>query len=43
MQLIIGFIFGFIVANVGFSGVAATLDNGIANVKNMSVKIEEKK
>lgn len=43
MQLIIGFVIGFFVANVGFVGVATALDNGIHNIKNVSVKVEDKK
>lgn len=40
INLIIGFVLGFFVATVGFSGVAKALDNGIETVKNVSVKVD---
>jgi hypothetical protein len=35
-KLIIGFVFGLIVATVGFSGVARIMDHGIATVKSQA-------
>lgn len=40
INLVIGFTLGFFVATVGFTGVAKALDNGIENVKNVSVKVD---
>jgi len=40
INLIIGFILGFFVATVGFTGVAKALDNGVETVKNISVKVD---
>jgi capsular polysaccharide biosynthesis protein len=40
INLIIGFVFGFFVATVGFTGIAQALDNGIETVKNVSVKVD---
>ena len=39
-NFITGFIFGFFVATVGFTGVAKALDNGIETVKNVSIKVD---
>jgi hypothetical protein len=35
-KLLIGFIFGIVVATVGFSGIARMLDNGVNKVKEVS-------
>jgi len=40
INLIIGFVLGFFVATVGFTGIAQALDNGIETVKNVSVKVD---
>ena len=40
INFIIGCILGFIVATVGFTGVAKALDNGIETVKNVSIKVD---
>jgi capsular polysaccharide biosynthesis protein len=40
INIIIGFVLGFFVATVGFTGVAKALDNGIETVKNVSVKVD---
>ena len=42
INLIIGFVLGFFVATVGFTGVAQALDKGIENAKNISVKVDSK-
>ena len=39
-NFITGFIFGFFVATIGFTGIAQALDTGIEKVKNVSVKID---
>jgi hypothetical protein len=39
-NLIAGFILGFMVATVGFGGIASALDRGIDTVKNVSVKVD---
>lgn len=43
INLIIGFVLGFFVATVGFTGVAKALDNGIDSMKNISVKVDTDK
>lgn len=35
-KVLIGFIFGVVVATVGFSGIAKMLDNGVNKVKEVS-------
>ena len=35
-KLLIGFVFGIVVATVGFSGIARMLDNGVNKVKEVS-------
>ena len=40
INLIIGFVLGFFVATVGFTGVAKALDSGIESAKNISVKVD---
>lgn len=42
INLIIGFVLGFFVATVGFTGVAKALDNGIETVKNVNVTVDKK-
>ena len=37
--VIIGFVFGLVVATVGFSGVAKILDRGIETVKTQSQEL----
>jgi|GEM_PF-2445883 len=39
-NFIIGFILGFMVSTMGFTGIAQTLDRGIETVKNVSVKVD---
>jgi hypothetical protein len=39
-NFIAGCIVGFVIATVGFTGVAKALDNGIETVKNVSVKVD---
>jgi capsular polysaccharide biosynthesis protein len=40
INLLIGFVFGFFVATVGFTGVAQALDNGVETMKTISVKVD---
>jgi hypothetical protein len=40
INIIIGFVLGFFVASIGFTGVAQALDNGVETVKNISVKVD---
>lgn len=40
INFIAGVILGFIVATVGFTGIAQALDSGIDTVKNVSVKVD---
>jgi capsular polysaccharide biosynthesis protein len=40
INVIIGFVLGFFVANVGFTGVAQALDKGIETAKTISVKVD---
>ena len=40
VNVIIGFVLGFFVATMGFTGIAQALDTGIEKVKNVSVKID---
>ena len=40
INVIIGFVLGFFVATVGFTGVAQALDKGIETAKNISVKVD---
>jgi hypothetical protein len=42
-QLFFGFILGFCVATMGFTGVAQALDNGVEVIKNTNIKVEGKK
>jgi len=37
-NFIIGCIFGFFVASIGFTGIAQALDTGIDKIKNVSVE-----
>jgi hypothetical protein len=39
-NFIAGCIVGFVIATVGFTGIAQALDNGIETVKNVSVKVD---
>ena len=39
-NFIIGCILGFMVATVGFGGIASALDKGIDTAKNISVKVD---
>jgi hypothetical protein len=36
MRFLAGFIFGIIVATIGFSGIAKLLDNGVQKVKEVA-------
>ena len=36
MQLLIGIIIGIVVANIGFTGLARVLDNGVQKVQSVS-------
>jgi hypothetical protein len=38
-KLIIGFVFGLIVATVGFSGVARIMDHGVETVKTQAQEL----
>jgi capsular polysaccharide biosynthesis protein len=40
INVIIGFVLGFFVASVGFTGIAASLDKGIETIKTISVKVD---
>ena len=40
-KLIVGFVFGLVVATVGFSGIAKMLDRGIDTVKEKSVELSK--
>ena len=40
VNFIIGFVLGFFVATVGFTGIAQALDNGIETMKTVSVKVD---
>lgn len=37
-NFVLGFIFGIVVATVGFSGIARILDNGINKTKEIAVE-----
>jgi hypothetical protein len=37
-KLLVGFVFGIIVATVGFSGIAKMLDNSVEKVKQVTVE-----
>ena len=39
-NFIIGCILGFMVASVGFTGIAQALDKGLDTAKNVSVKVD---
>ena len=41
-NFIVGCVLGFMVATMGFSGVAASLDKGIDTIKNTSISVEKK-
>jgi hypothetical protein len=41
LKLIIGFVLGYLVATVGFGGIADVLDNGIETVKETSESLVE--
>jgi capsular polysaccharide biosynthesis protein len=40
INILIGFVLGFFVATMGFTGVAQALDNGIETLKTVSVKVD---
>ena len=40
INVIIGFVLGFFVATVGFTGVAQALDKGIETAKTISIKVD---
>jgi capsular polysaccharide biosynthesis protein len=40
INILVGFILGFFVATMGFTGVAQALDNGIETLKTVSVKVD---
>jgi capsular polysaccharide biosynthesis protein len=42
INVIIGFVLGFFVATVGFTGVAQALDKGVETAKNISIKVDSK-
>lgn len=42
IQFIVGAVFGFFVATIGFNGIVTALDNGVNKVKNTSVQLETK-
>ena len=42
VNFIIGFVLGFFVATVGFTGVAQALDKGVETAKNISIKVDSK-
>ena len=42
VNVIIGFVFGFFVATVGFTGVAQALDKGVETAKSISIKVDNK-
>ena len=42
INVIIGFVLGFFVATVGFTGVAQALDKGVETAKNISIKVDNK-
>jgi len=42
-NFIIGGVFGFFVATMGFTGIAQALDKGLETAKSVSVKVETAK
>jgi capsular polysaccharide biosynthesis protein len=40
INLIVGFVLGFFVATIGFTGVAQALDKGVETMKTISVKVD---
>jgi hypothetical protein len=42
-NFIIGCALGFMVASIGFTGIASALDKGLETVKNVSVKVDTDK
>jgi capsular polysaccharide biosynthesis protein len=40
INIIIGFVLGFFVASIGFTGVAQALDKGVETMKTISVKVD---
>ncbi len=40
INVIIGFVLGFFVATIGFSGLAQASDEGIETLKTISVKVD---
>jgi len=40
INFIIGCVLGFMVATVGFTGIASALDKGLDSAKNISVKVD---
>lgn len=43
LDFIVGFVCGIIVATIGFTGIASTLDKGVDAIKGASIAIEKKK
>lgn len=41
VNFIIGCVLGFLVGSVGFTGIAQTLDTGIAKIKSINVSVEK--
>ena len=42
-NFIAGVVLGFMVATMGFTGIAQALDSGVAKVSNISISVDEKK
>jgi hypothetical protein len=42
-NFIIGCVLGFMVASIGFTGIAQALDKGLDSAKNISVKVDTSK
>jgi capsular polysaccharide biosynthesis protein len=40
INVIVGFVLGFFVATIGFTGVAQALDKGVETMKTISVKVD---
>jgi len=40
INIIIGFVLGFFVASIGFTGIAQALDKGVETMKTISVKVD---
>lgn len=41
-NFLFGCVMGFLVATMGFSGLAASLDRGLETIKNTSITVEKK-